>query len=247
MSDRTAVGLDDKTTQLLRDYGDRISALEKRTVQGSVAMDTLTVSDLRVGASRTTPMQLNGSEAWTQDVEYLGTLPPGVDNGGHAVVTRDHLGRIQGINPAPIMMVESGPGAGLAVAIATPTVVTAIGATPTGATLAESAMYNGLGVFNVPIYGYWTFSVWGVWVGVADTTLRQLFLDISGNGGVSFSTIVTDYRVQQVAGDNVYHALTYTFLLAAGTQIRTEVRTRSAAGGTYFNGNMTLKWERGPA
>lgn len=247
MSNRVAVPDGQKDVVWMRDVEDRLKALETRKVQGDLALDSATVGDLTTTASATTPVKLAGSATWTQDVEYLGKTPPSADNGNHALVTRDELGRIQDIQPRPIILVTSGPGGGLSVPTATVTNITAVGSAVIGGPFAESDMYLGAGIFRVPATGYWTFQHVGIWPGINDTTLRQLALDLSFNGGVSFGTVATDYRVQAPPGDNVYHDFSETIGLVAGTLARFWVRQRSAANPwPYFNDNMTMKWERGP-
>lgn len=248
MSDRDVAAPDERWQEWMRSVDDRLNQLQSRRLQGALSAESMTIGAAEIGASRTDPLRLTGSVGWTQSVEYLGQNPPSADNGNHALVTRDELGRIQDILPRPVIFVTSGPGAGLSVPNAAVTVViTAVGGGVAGGPFAESDMYLGGGVFKVPVAGFWRFQHIGIWPGINDGTLRQLAFEISTNGGASFGTIASDYRVQAVPGDNMYHAFSETISCVAGTQARFWVRQRSAATPwPYFNDNMAMIWERGP-
>lgn len=220
MSNRQAVPDAQKDTQWMRDIEDRVKGLETRKVQGNLTLADTTLESLTVGASRTTPVVYRGSEDWTQAVENLGR--------SSALVTRDALGVVQDIAPAPFTQLFLGNSVGV-VPGPTGSVLTWIAANVSSGPYSNAQMYDiGQGALVTPVDGVWILSAMVVWNPAADATLREVFMQVSSDGGATYGDIFPDTRPNVGAGNPCYQSLSIETNSSKGFKWRLRVIHTSA-------------------
>lgn len=248
MSDRTAVPLDQVAEQKFRDIDDRLRTLETRGVPGNVALSTATVADLSVAASATTPLRLNGSQAWTQAVEYLGESGPRVygTTGGDALVTRDENALIMDIAPAPFVQYAIGAVQSIATTTIVPIVWT--GAGPFSHPYGQAKTMASNGVIVVPVAGIYSFMSYGAWPNVVGTKGRVVIFQISSDGGVSWSTLFADGRsgINTASLGQDVTVMGRTAMLA-GWRVRIAVIQDEVGALNYTPNRFSLQWDAGYA
>lgn len=245
MSNRDAVPDSQKDVAWKRAVDDRLKALESRKVQGNLTLDTTTVNELIATASRDVPVQLVGSQTWTQDVEYLGVAPPGPGNGSDAIVTRNENGVIVDISPRPQVQYGAATPQNIATGVVTP--LTLAGATATSGPYAVGAMSTAPGNLVLPVTGFWSMQFYGLWQALADATARLLFLQTSSNGGATFGDLfIADQANINTASFSQLQTVIGPFLLGAGTRVRISVLQTSAFTLAFTPFLFTASFLRGP-
>lgn len=209
---------------MLKDYGDRLAALENRRLQGALSIQSASLGSAVIGATSTAPFKLRGSETWSQDVEYLGQTGIGRTygtTGDHALVTREARGRIVDICPKPYMQIYQGAIQSIGSTVVVPIVWT--GASLFGTPYSTDAMYAG-GQIIVPVHGIYSVMTTGGWPNVVAVKGRVVIVQLSTDGGANWPTMVADGRPginSASLGQDV--TLTANVALLAGWRLRVAV------------------------
>lgn len=233
MSDRTAVPPDQLAAQKFREIEDRLRTLETRGVPGNVALTTASVGDLTVEASATMPMRLNGSALWTQAIEYLGEsgLPVPGQTGSNALVIRDELGAMRDAFPRQVVQVV---GSSQSIAANIAIVVNWIMAAASGGwsdPAPSSQTWDAATNSMILTRGWWLLSAAIQYPVVnLDQTVREMHLEISTNGGVSWAAIAQDVRngIGNAADVLQLYKARLTQIVTDGSRIRVSTYHRSA-------------------
>lgn len=203
---------------MLKDYGDRLAALENRRLQGALAIQSATVGALSVGATSTSPLKLNGSKGWTQDIEFLGRE--------HAIVTRNELGQIVDTIPSHFSQFFSGS---VSIPTATSVVVPVTAGNVTSGPFTDAASFDiATAAMIAPITG--VYDVYGgvAWQANLDATVRRLSFQISSDGGATWNDLVFEHRTAlNNLLDTMWHVLTFRTNLTAGNRFRLAAMQRS--------------------
>lgn len=227
---------------MLKDYGDRLSALENRRLQGALAIQSATIGQAAIGATRTSPLRLNGAAAWTQAVEQLA---PGYY--GRALVTRDETGAMVDMSPTQIMQFNSNAVA-LNIANATYTVVDLSSATalrsspyPVEQTFDSRAAQSCL---IIPITGWYRIYATGLWNAVVDATTRNHYIEFSSDGGATYGVMAGNVHAN-APQDNHYAELFVESEFQAGWRVRYAVSQRTGGLQQWFHSALGATLLRG--
>lgn len=237
MSDREVAAPDDKMRAWMQSVDDELNQLRSRRLQGALAIESATIGKAAISATRTTPIKLRGSADWTQAVEYLGDGANRVRgvNGGDALVTRDERGIIQQIEPTQAaQMIGSGLFASVATGTVTPITGAVWGASFAGGSVsgpfpASAALDFTNGHLVIPVTGYYELYSTGLWQALADTSGRVVFIELSINGGVSWTSLFADGRANLGSGLGCNQTCIGYSQLTRGFRLRTSVLHSSAS------------------
>lgn len=217
---------DEKMAEWMRSIDADIAQLKSRRLQGALAVESISIADGSIVATRSTPLKLAGSKTWTAAVEYLGANPPGANNGADALVLRDEFGVIRDMFPRPF--IQLGGGAVVAVAAGAVTTVPMTGANPSSSPFAASVTTT-TGQLILPVAGEYIITHSGQWPNVLGTNARVTLMQYSVNGGASFVGLESDGRTGiNSASFGQQVTITAQAVLPAGTRIRIQLIHESA-------------------
>lgn len=186
---------------MLKDYGDRLSALENRRLQGALAIQSAKVSGLvdagalRAVASAAQPVRLSGSAKWTQSIESYrtaGVTPAQGVTGLDALVTRDGHGEIIDMTPRPFGQYASGATQSIGSLVVVP--ITWAGGSQFSTPYPTSLTFQSGGVLIVPVSGIYDVYSGGAWPNVLGTKGRVVIIQLSTDNGASYPTLFADGR-----------------------------------------------------
>lgn len=246
MSDRSVAAPDEKMAEWMRSVDADLVQLKSRRLQGALSMDSIEAASLAVGATRDAPLRLNGSQAWTADVEYLGATGAKVSGvtGDDALVIRNENGVIRDMFPR--QYASLGGGTAQSIAGSTPTVLTLAGCAALSSPYAASAT-TAAGQLITPTAGVYHLLYYGLWGALADATVRLVAIEMSTNGGASWSTLFNaDQSNLNHAGFGQLQTISNPTPLAAGTRLRLNVDQRSAGALNHVPQLFSATFLRGP-
>jgi len=247
MSDRNIVSDKDKMAAWIRKVEDRLGGLETRKVQGALTMESIETGLLKAGADRTAPFALAGADTWQVSIEKLGagTTDTERQQGVNALVLRDSAGEIQEIFPRPFVQLVVGAGG--------QSLATGAGAFQSILIPSYSQPFNfsqtyddSTGALIVPIDGFWRIAAYSNWQAVLDNTVRLVNINISTNGGATYTAHYADVKAAANSADAVTSMAWGMQAYRAGTRFRMSGLHRSATTPiTWTPVRFWLEWIRG--